>query len=151
MYLLFSSTKAEPIRELLKCVVTQLLQITFFVRCLSFRSCSYIRFSLVLICLTFDLTLFKWWVFSSWLEQCWSGRMEVRSLYWLVRLPLKAGSHAYALEQNNIASTSQALRLANRNVSNRDCDSISINRTALPLTPGFWQIGPCRHFPHTGI
>ncbi len=20
-----------------------------------------------------------------------------------------------------------------------------------PLTAGFWQIGPCRHFPHTGI
>ncbi len=48
----------------------------------------------------------------------------MRSLYWLVRLPLKAGSHAYALERSNIASTSQALRLANR-------DSISINRTAL--------------------
>ncbi len=55
--------KAEPIRELLICVVTQLLEITFFVRCLSFRSCGYIRFSLVLICLTFDLTLFKWWAF----------------------------------------------------------------------------------------
>ncbi len=26
--------------------------------------CSYICFSLVLICLTFDLTLFKWWAFS---------------------------------------------------------------------------------------
>jgi len=55
----------------------------------------------------------------------------VRSLYWLVRLPLKAGSHASALEQSNIASTSKALRLANSNISNRDCDSISINRTAL--------------------
>ncbi len=51
-------------------------------------------------------------------------------IYWLVRLPLKAGSQ-YALEQRNIASTSQALRLANGNVSNRDYDSISINRTAL--------------------
>ncbi len=66
----------------------------------------------------------------SWLEQCWSGRTEVCSLYWLVRLPLKAGSHAYTLEQSNDMSTSQALRLANRNVSNRN--SISINRTALP-------------------
>ncbi len=34
---------------------------------------------------------------------------EVRSLYWLVRLTLKAGTHAYALELNNIACTSQAL------------------------------------------
>ncbi len=67
----------------------------------------------------------------SWLEQCWSGRTEVCSLYWLVRLPVKAGNHAYALEQINIASTSQALRLANRNVSIRDCDLISINRSAL--------------------
>ncbi len=58
----------------------------------------------------------------------------MRSLYWLVRLTLKAGSHAYALEQSNIVSTSKALRLANRNVSNRDLNSISINRTALVLT-----------------
>ncbi len=55
----------------------------------------------------------------------------MHSLYWLVRLSLKAGSHAYALERSNIASTSQALRLANSNVSNRD--SISINRTALNI------------------
>ncbi len=33
----------------------------------------------------------------------------MRSLYWLVGMPLKAGSHAYALEQSNIASTSQAV------------------------------------------
>ncbi len=59
----------------------------------------------------------------------------MRSLCWLVRLSLKAGSDAYALEQSNIASTSQALRLANRNVSNRDCDSILINRTALHGMP----------------
>ncbi len=51
----------------------------------------------------------------------------MRSLYWLVRLPLKAGSHASAPERSNIVSTSQALRLANLNVSNRN----SINRTAL--------------------
>ncbi len=57
----------------------------------------------------------------------------MHSLYWLVRLSLKAGSHAYALEQSNIASTSQALQLENRNISNRDCDSISINRTAFTL------------------
>ncbi len=59
----------------------------------------------------------------------------MRSLCWLVRLSLKAGSDAYALEQSNIASTPQALRLVNRNVSNRDCDSISINRTALHGMP----------------
>ncbi len=53
------------------------------------------------------------------------------SLCWLVRLSLKAGSDAYALEQSNIASRSQALRLANRNVSNRDW----INRTALHGMP----------------
>ncbi len=40
-------------------------------------------------------------------------------------------SHVYALV---IASTSQALRLANHNVSNLDCDSSSINRTALIVT-----------------
>ncbi len=57
----------------------------------------------------------------------------MRSLCWLVRLSLKAGSDAYALEQSNIASTSQALRLANRNVSNRDCDWI--NHTALHGMP----------------
>ncbi len=55
----------------------------------------------------------------------------MRSLCWLVRLPLKAGNHAYALEQSNIVSTSQALQLANSNISNRNDDSISINRTAL--------------------
>ncbi len=63
----------------------------------------------------------------------------MRSLYWLVRPPLKAGSRAYALEQSNIESTSQALRLANRNVSNRDCDSISINRTALLSRVQVWR------------
>ncbi len=57
----------------------------------------------------------------------------MRSLCWLVRLSLKAGSDAYALEQSYIASRSQALRLANRNVSNRHCDSI--NRTALHGMP----------------
>ncbi len=49
----------------------------------------------------------------------------------LVSKTATQGCHAYALEQSNIASTSQALQLANRNVSNRDCDSISINHTAL--------------------
>ncbi len=48
----------------------------------------------------------------------------MRSLYWLKTVT--QGWQSYALEQSNIASTLQALRLANR-----DCDSISINRTAL--------------------
>ncbi len=52
----------------------------------------------------------------------------------LVRQSPKAGSYADALERSNIASTSQALRLANRNVSNHDCNLISINHTALVYT-----------------
>ncbi len=39
----------------------------------------------------------------------------MRSLYWLVRL--KAGSHAYALERSNIASTSQALQIATSQIA----------------------------------
>ncbi len=35
----------------------------------------------------------------------------MRSLYWLVRLSLKAGSRAYALEQSNIASTSPRINV----------------------------------------
>ncbi len=55
----------------------------------------------------------------------------------LVRQSPKAGSYADALERSNIASTSQALRLANRNVSNHDCNSIfdfRFDRTALVYT-----------------
>ncbi len=41
----------------------------------------------------------------------------------LTLLASKTATHiAFALEQSNIASTSQALRLGNRNVSNRDFD-----------------------------
>ncbi len=36
----------------------------------------------------------------------------------------------------NIMSTLQVLRLANRNVPNRDCNSISINRTAALIAHG---------------
>ncbi len=111
---------AERKRELFVCIVTQLLQITFFVRCLSFRSWSYIWFSLVLICLTFDLTLFKWWAFTQ-LNRAVLIRENGGVLTLLV---------SKTPEWCNIASTSQALRLANCNVSNRD--SILINGTTLP-------------------
>ncbi len=29
--------------------------------------------------------------------------------------------------------------------------TLSLRMPTSPLTTGFWQIGPCRHFPHTGI
>ncbi len=110
---------AERKRELFVCVVTQLLQITFFVRCLSFRSWSYIWFSLVLICLTFDLTLFKWWAFTQL-----NRAVLIRENGGVLTLLVSKTPEWY-----NIASTSQALRLANCNVSNRN--SILINGTAL--------------------
>ncbi len=64
------------------------------------------------------------------------GRREVRSLYWLVRLSIKAGSHAYALEQSNIAFTSQSLRLAN----------LVTLSFLVTLRPGLLNSGP--QYPH---
>ncbi len=49
----------------------------------------------------------------------------------LVSKTVTQGGQSCMLWNSNIESTSQALQLANHNASNRDCDSISINRTGL--------------------
>ncbi len=70
MYLLFSRTESRADKGDLDMRCDAALANYLFVRCLSFRSCSYIRFSLVLICLNFNLTFLNGGCLRSWLEQC---------------------------------------------------------------------------------
>ncbi len=97
-------------------------KLTFFVRCLSFWSWS----NLILHKIYFSITLPDyWWVFTQLARALLIGE-NGGVLTLLVSKTATRGWQSCIC----VWSTSQALRLINCNISNRDCGSISINHTA---------------------